>query len=264
VLAAAAFIPRVGAPVDSRTALAGGLLAGGTCAILAIFPLGGWAAGAMTAVRGADLAPWALLLAPAVLFTVGLLLPLQPLGTRTPLANTLLGLGLVTALLSGVQALRDRASAYGRVLIADLALAAAALGTLHPQAQLGGYLIVLSHLCAAPLLLNPARPGLERQRRMAWLSLVTVPPLPGFWGRFLCLQAFAAAGTRVSTPAYVAVVVLNAVALRGLVGRDLEPRPGTPPASFGRRVLAWAVVAALFGLGLAPQPIAHQLFGVAS
>ena len=262
LLAAAAFIPRAGPAIDTRTALAGGLLAGGISAILAIVPLGGWAAAAMGALRGADVAPWALLVAPAILFTSGLLLPIQPSGTRTPLANTLLSLGLVTSLYNAVQALRDRRTAYGRVLIADLAFAAAALGTLHPSAQLGGYLIVLSHLCAAPLLLNPARAGLERQRRMAWLSLVTVPPLPGFWGRFLCLQAFSAAGNRVSTPAYVAVILLTAVAVRGLAGRGVSPLPDTPPAGMGGRALGWVVVAALFGLGLAPDPIARQVFGV--
>ncbi|HXA30530.1 MAG TPA: hypothetical protein VN193_17490 [Candidatus Angelobacter sp.] len=262
LLAAAAFIPRAGPAIDTRTALAGGLLAGGISAILAIVPLGGWAAAGMSALRGADVAPWALLLAPALLFTVGLLLPAQPLGTRTPLANTLLGLGLVTAIYSALQALRDRRSAYGRVLIADLAFAAAALGTQHTTALLGGYLIVLAHLCAAPLLLNPARAGLERQRRMAWLSLVTVPPLPGFWGRFLCLQAFSAAGNRVSIPAYAAVVVLTAVAVRGLAGRGTSPHRETPPAGMAGRALGWVVVAALFGLGLAPEPIARHVFGV--
>lgn len=262
LLAAAAFVPRAGPAIDTRTALAGGLLAGGICAILAIVPLGGWAAAAVSTLRGADVAPWALLVAPAVLFTAGLLLPLQPLGARTPLANTLLSLGLVTALFNAVQALRDRAAAYGRVLIADLALAAAALGTLHSPAQLGGYLIVLSHLCAAPLLLNPAREGLSRQRRMAWLSLVTVPPLPGFWGRFLCLQAFSAGGNRVSIPAYVAVAVLTAVAVRGLAGRGVAPQRDTPAATMAGRALAWVVVAALFGLGLAPDPIARHVFGV--
>jgi len=262
LLAAAAFVPRAGPAVDTRTALAGGLLAGGICATLAIVPLGGWAASAISTLRGADVAPWALLVAPAILFTAGLLLPSQPLGARTPLANTLLGLGLVTAIFNAVQALRDRSAAYGRVLIADLSLAAAALGTLHSPAQIGGYLIVLSHLCAAPLLLNPARDGLGRQRRMAWLSLVTVPPLPGFWGRFLCLQAFSAAGNRVSVPAYVAVAILTAVAVRGLAGRGAAPPHDTPAASMPGRALGWLVVAALFGLGLAPAPIAAHVFGV--
>ncbi len=263
LLAAAAFIPRAGPAIDTRTALAGGLLAGGVCATMAIVPLGGWAAAAVSTLRGADVAPWAMLVAPAVIFTTGLFLPGLPAGARTPLANTLLGLGLVTSLFNGVQALRDRAAAYGRVLIADLALAAAALGTLHSPSQRGAYLIVLSHLCAAPLLLNPAREGLGRQRRMAWLSLVTVPPLPGFWGRFLCLQAFSAAGNRVSTPAYVAVALLTAVAVRGLAGRGAAVQPDTQPARVGGRALGWLVVAALFGLGLAPAPIAAHVFGVA-
>ncbi len=262
LLAAAAFVPRAGPAVDTRTALAGGLLAGGISAELGLVPLGGWVAGAISAVRSVDLAPWVLLLAPAMLFSVGVLLPLQAPGTRTPLANTLFGLGLATALYNAVQAMRDRGTAYGRVVLADLALAASALGTQHSPAKLGGYLIVLCHLCAAPLLLNPARPGLERQRRMAWLALVTVPPLPVFWGRFLALQAFATAGTAASIPAYVAVAVLTAVAVRGLVGRGVPPPPDTPPAGIAGGALAWAVVAALLALGFAPEPISLHVFGV--
>jgi len=225
-------------------------------------PLGGWGAAAVSAVRAADLAPWLLLLAPAVLFTTGIFLPFLPSGSRTPLANTLLGLGLVTAIFSGVQALRDRQSAYGRVVIADLALAAGALGTLHPPARLGGYLIVLTHLCAAPLLLNPMRIGLERQRRLAWLALTSLPPLPGFWGRFLVMQAFFLGGNRESVPAYLAVGLLTAVSIRALAGRGLPPPPDTPPAGRAQHVAGWLVVAALFGLGLAPEPIARSVFGV--
>jgi hypothetical protein len=262
LLAASAFLPGAGPAVDTRTALAGGLLAGGICAQLALVPLGGWGAAAVSAVRSADVAPWLLLLAPAVLFSTGIFLPLLAPGTRTPLANTLLGLGLVTALYSGLQAVRDREAAYGRVLIADLALSAAALGTLHSPARLGGYLVVLSHLCAAPLLLTPARQGLERHRRLAWLALTSLPPLPGFWGRFLLLQAFYQGGNRVAVPAYLAVALLTAVAVRGLAGRGLQPRPDTPPVGRAAAVVGWVAVAALFGLGLAPEPIVHSVFGL--
>lgn len=262
LLAAAAFLPGAGPAIDTRSALAGGLLAGGICAELGLVPLGGWAAAAVGAVRAADLAPWLMLLAPALLFSTGILLPVLAPGSRTPLANTLLGLGLVTAIFSAAQALRDRGAAYGRVVIADLALAAAALGTQHSPGRLGGYLLVLTHLCAAPLLLNPPRPELERQRRLAWLALTSLPPLPGFWGRFLVLQAFFAAGNRVSTPAYIAVALLTAVAIRALVGRGAPAPLDTPPASFTQQLVGWVVVAALFGLGLAPEPIAHSVFGL--
>jgi hypothetical protein len=262
LLAAAAFLPGAGPAIDTRTALAGGLLAGGVCAELAMVPLGGWGAAAVSAVRAADLAPWLLLLAPATLFSTGILLPTLPLGARTPLANALLATGLLTALYSAAQALRDRASSYGRVAIADLGLAAAALGTQHSPARLGGYLLVLAHLCAAPLLLHQPRPGLHRQRRLAWLALTTLPPLPGFWGRFLVLQAFFAAGNRVSTPAYVAVALLTAVAVRSLAGRGQAPDAESPPAGGAGEAVAWLAVAALIGLGLAPEPIARMVFGI--
>jgi hypothetical protein len=66
----------------------------------------------------------------------------------------------------------------------------------------------------------------------------------------------------VSIPAYAAVVILTAVAVRGLAGRGTATQQDTPPAGMGGRALAWVVVAALFGLGLAPEPIARHVFGV--
>src|SRR5437899_11439067 len=127
LLGGATFLPVAGAAVDARRALTGALLAGGVAAIVALVPVGGWAAAAFGNVRGPDLAAWALLVAPALLLSVGVLLPGLPAPARDPLANVLLVLGLMSAIFGGVQALTGPAgSRYGRVLVADLALAAAA------------------------------------------------------------------------------------------------------------------------------------------
>ena len=74
-------------------------------------------------VRGADIAPWALLVAPTALLGAFALFPALPPGARNPFQNVLLVTGLLSAVWGGLMALRTPEPArYGRVLIADLAL----------------------------------------------------------------------------------------------------------------------------------------------
>jgi hypothetical protein len=261
LIAAAAFLPGAGSAVDTRTALAGGCLAAGVSALLALLPLGGWAAACTGVVRGVDVAPWALLLAPTVLLCTGALLPTLPPGARNPLANVLLCLGVVSALWGSLMALRSpEPLRYGRVLITDLALAAAGLGSTHPTGRLGGFVLLLTHLGAAPLLLHAARSGLGRQRRLAWLGLSGLPPAPAFWGRYLVLLGLASANWTAFLVGLAATAALLGTAARALAGgwRPTE----SMPASQGVRLLAWAVALALLALGFAPAALTGDVFGV--
>jgi hypothetical protein len=260
LLAAAAFLPGAGPAVDTRTALAGGCLAAGVAALIALLPLGGWAAACTGVVHGADLAPWALLLAPSLLLEAAVLLPGLPPGARIPFANVLLCLGVVSALWGGLMALgSSEAARYGRVLISDLALAAAGLGSTHQAGRLGAVVIVLTHLCAAPLLLHGPRPGLRRPRWLAWLGLSGLPPTPAFWGRYLVLLGLTAANWSTFLVGLGAASALLGAAARAL-GRG--PRPGeAAPASPATRLLAWAVAAALLALGFAPAALTGDVFG---
>ena len=262
LLVGAALVPVAGARVDTRTALAGGLLAGGVSALLALLPLGGWAAAAGRVVRGTDLAPWAFLLAPAVLFTSGVLLPGLPPGTSTPFANVLLDLGLISALWGGLQAAREPwAGRYPRILLADLALAAAGLGSTHSQGHLGGFVLVMTHLCAGPLLLHPPRPGTSGQRRLAWLTMTGIPPSPSFWGRFMVLAGLGATDSR----ALVAGLVVAALLLVGAARSLLEEGSGDlAPAGVVTRALAWMVALAAVAVGFAPWAVTSRVFGIAA
>jgi hypothetical protein len=262
LIAAAAFLPGAGPTLDARTALAGGCLAAGVSALLALIPLGGWAAASTGLVRGADVAPWALLVAPTVLLGSLALMPGLPPGARNPFANVLLVMGLVSALWGGLMALRSTEPArYGRVLIADLALAAAGLGSTHASGRLGCFVLVLTHLGAAPLLLHTARSALDRQRRLAWLSLSGLPPTPAFWGRYLVLLSLAAASGTALLAGLAASAALMGTAARALAGGW---RPGDAlPAPRVTRVLAWSVALGLLGLGFAPAWLTTGVFGSA-
>ena len=262
LIAAAAFLPAAGPTLDARTALAGGCLAAGAAALLALLPLGGWAAAATGVVRGADIAPWALLVAPTVLLGAFALFPALPPGARNPFQNVLLVTGLLSAVWGGLMALRTPEPArYGRVLIADLALGAAGLGSTHGPGRLGCFVLVLTHLGAAPLLLQSARSALDRQRRLAWLGLSGLPPTPAFWGRYLVLLGLSAANADALLLGLVASAALTGTAARALAGgwRALDALP----APLATRMLAWAVALGLLVLGLSPEWLTVQVFGPA-
>jgi hypothetical protein len=262
LLAAATFLPTsLGPVVDVRTTVAGALLASGVGALLALVPLGGWAASAAGGVRGTDLALWTVLLAPAVLLSAGAALPALPAPTQNAFATDLLVLSLLSGIYSSVQAVRAQPEArYGRVWIADLALAAAGLASLHDAGRLGGMLLILTHLTIGPMLLHAPRRGVERQHRLAWLALTGIPGAAGFWGRLLVLEALAETSGVVLVMGLATAAAITAAAVRALVASD--PPPSGRPAAFPVRMLAWLVCLAVLVLGFAPATIAEHVFGV--
>lgn len=260
LLAAATLFPATLGQEDARARVAGALLATGAGALLALVPLGGWATAAVTAVRGADLALWTLLLAPALLLSLGAALPALPAATRDAAATDLLALGLLSGIYSAVQAFRaPPAARYGRLWIADLALAAAGLASLHDAGRLGGMLIVLTHVAVGPLLLHAPRPGLERPHRVAWLTLTGLPPMPAFWGRLLVLEGLAQTSGVSLALGLAAVAGTTVTTVRALVATDGETagRTAGPLA----RALGWTVCLGALSLGLAPAAIAERVFG---
>jgi formate hydrogenlyase subunit 3/multisubunit Na+/H+ antiporter MnhD subunit len=206
------------------------------------------------------------MIAPAVLLSAERIqLALPPLGSAT-FARIILAMGLATAVWGGLQAVRanpDRR--YARVFIADLGLAAAAIGAGHPGlAQSGGLFLVLTHLVTGPLLLQRVQPATSRPRRVAWLLLSGIPPAPSFWGRFLLLEALGQVSSAVLVFALLAMGLLFLSAVLGArPARDREEPGGQSPGSRGlaTRAAAWLVVAAGLALGVASQSGAALIFG---
>ena len=261
ILAGAVVVPTEAPPSDVRAALAGALIAAGVSALLGLVPMGGWAAGAGAAVRGADLAAWAFLLAPAVLLSVSSGLASIAGRTADALAAVLLLLGLASALYGGVHAvLAQGVERYGRLLLADFGLAAAGLGSRQSAGSLGVLLILLAHLCAGPLLLNAPRPGLERVHRLAWLALSGLPPSVSFWGRLLVLEALVATNGLALLVALAAGAAMLAAAMRGVV--HPEDLTQGSAASAALRALGWVLAVVALALGFAPGWAAGHLFGV--
>lgn len=261
ILAGAVVVPAQAPPSDVRAALAGALIAAGASALLGLLPVGGWAAGAGSAVRGADLAAWGFLLAPAVLLSVSAGLGSIAGRTADALAGVLLVLGLGSALYGGVHAvLVQGVERYGRLLLADIGLAAAGLGSRQSAGTLGMLLVLLAHLVAGPLLLNAPRPGLERVHRLAWLALSGLPPSISFWGRLLIFEALVATNGVALLVALTAGAAILAAAMRGVVHpEDLtQGSVASPPL----RALGWALGVAAVVLGFMPGWAAGHLFGV--
>lgn len=210
LVAASPFLPLSGFTTGARPVVVGGLFIAGVAALLAIYPLGGWAAGILSALRPLDVAPWMVLLVPVVLLLAERI-PEGVLGDGAPIYDhILLVLGLGSAVWGGLWAVRGPArTRYGRIFMADVALCVAAVGGPHNSpAVTGALIIILTHLTLAPILLRTAESGLLWPRRVAWALLSGVPPSPAFWGRFLLLEALAA-GNVVSTIA--AVVAMTAI-----------------------------------------------------
>jgi hypothetical protein len=204
------------------------------------------------------------LLAPAVLLSTVRLTAALPSASALVFGRALLAMALVTAVWNGLQAARAHLSArYGRVFLADLALAAAAVGgTRSSVALTGGLLIVLTHLLLGPVLLPlHEEPRRRRQQRVAWALLSGLPPTPSFWGRFLVLEALAQTNAALLYPALVAgALVFVAATLACLPGQMRRPGAAPRPGMLATGV-SWLLVGGGVALGLAPQGITSMIFG---
>ena len=262
LLAASPFLPLSGTTTGALPFLVAGLLVAAVASLLAVYPLGGWAAGILGSLRPLDVAPWLVLVVPVVLLLTERI-PAGVLGTGVPLfEHVLLVIGLGSAVWGGIWAVRGQArTRYGRIFMSDIALAVAAVGGQRVSpAVIGALVILLTHLIVAPILLRPVEAGLVWPRRVAWALLSGVPPSPSFWGRFLLLGALAA-GNITSTVA--AVIAMSAIFVATVLACSTKTvaapvfgwRPRVPEAA------AWLLVAGGIAVGLAPQSIAGFVFG---
>ncbi len=262
LVAASPFLPLSGFTTGARPLLVGALLAFGVAALLAIYPLGGWAAGVLGSLRPLDVAPWIVVLVPVVL-VIAERIPNGVLGDGIPVfEHVLLVIGLGSAVWGGVWAVRGPARMrYGRIFMTDVALCIAAVGgTRSSPAVTGALIIVLTHLTVAPILLRPLDAGLAWPRRVASALLSGVPPSPSFWGRFLLLEALAA-GNVGSTIA--AVIAMTAIFVATVMACSMRDTVSAGATWLGRlpEAAAWLLVAAGIAIGVAPQAVSLFVFG---
>lgn len=257
LIAVSLLLPAVSS--GGQPGMVGGLLVVGVLALAAVAPLGGWAAGALVDVPAPDFATWLVLLAPTVLLCAFSIPAALPLLGRLAFQHTILACGLISAVWSSLMSLRARpATRYGRVAIADLGLVAAGVGTGEAAAVAGGLVLILTHLVAAPVLLQRPRPGLGPPRRLVWLAICGLPPSPAFWGRFLILQACIAFSFSVAAACVVAggLVTVTAV-LTVAQGEAVEGAR----AAHHKVAVAWVIAAVALAVGVLPMGAVHLVFG---
>jgi hypothetical protein len=151
---------------------------------------------------------------------------------------------------------------YGRVFMADIALCIAAVGGAPVSpAMTGALIIVLTHLCVAPILLRPEGAGLLWPRRVAWALLSGVPPSSTFWGRLLLLEALAAGNVGSTIAAVIAMASIFVATVMACSGRAL-PRPTRGWRGRLPEIAAWLLLAVGIAIGLAPQSLTRFVFGV--
>jgi hypothetical protein len=262
LIAASPLLPLSGFTSGARPVVVAALLAAGVASLLAVYPLGGWAAGIVGSLRPLELAPWLVLVVPVVLLLAERI-PGGVLGDGVPLfEHVLLVLGLGSGLWGGVWAAYGPARArYGRVFMADVALCIAAVGGARSSPAVSGALIiVLTHLTIAPILLRGGDAGTQWPGRAAWALLSGVPPSPSFWGRFLILEALAA-GNIGSTVA--AVLAMTAIFIATVLACSSRTVAAPSPAWRARvpEAVAWLLVGVGVALGLAPQSLSGFVFG---
>jgi hypothetical protein len=262
LLAVAAFTPLTTAALDPRPALVGALAAVGLGAIIGLLPLGGWAVTALEALPPAEAAAWPLIIAPAALLCV-----VRAAGGLPPVGLSVFGHllligGLSTAAWHGVLAVIRPSGRYHRVLLADLGLAAATVGSGLPGLALTIVLLgTLTHLVCAPLLLAEGRLP-HRVRVLSWLLLSGVPPAPSFWFRLLAVQAAAAVGPQATIPLLGAWAAITLAVLLAVRSPDSGTDPDTtlPPLWLTTPVYVLLLAAGL-AVGLAPTGALRLVFG---
>ena len=266
LVAAAPFLPVDPTSLPPRAHIAGGLLAGGVAAGFALVPVGGWVAGGSRLVRGASLAPWALLLVPALVLTTQPLQGMLPTEARLTFAAVLLPAGTVSAVWGALRGSRGRPTRerYPRVLLADLGLVAMGLATptagrppgepspgAHPPLRRPRSLSRSRHApgpaCAASPgwrsagpsragLLGALRPWSRAHRRRSGARCWPSPsrwPAPSCWSRCVPRRRVGRATRRRPPP-----------------GRAARPPPGSPPlAALIGRPAAGPALRALLGVG---------------
>jgi hypothetical protein len=262
LVAASPFLPLTGFTTGARPIVVATLLATGVAALLAVYPLGGWAAGIIGSLKPIDVAPWQVLLVPVVLI-IAERIPGGVLGDGSPIfEHLLLVVGLGSAVWGGFWAARGSpAMRYGRVFMADIALCVAAVeGAAASPALTGALIILVTHLCLAPILLRPERAGLLWPRRVAWALLSGVPPSPTFWGRLLLLEALAAGNVGSTIAAVIAMASIFIATVMACSSRAVV----TPARGWRGRVpelAAWLLLAVGIAIGLAPQSLMRFVFG---
>jgi hypothetical protein len=261
--AASPFLPVDVAAVAPRAHLAGALLAGGIAAGFGLVPLGGWVIGGARLVRGASLAPWALLLLPALLLSVQPLQAVLPTAARATFGGILLPVGAISAAWAAGRGLGAAdGERYAHVLLSDLGLVAMGLATPQPGARLGSLLLMLTHLCVGPLLVQDPPAAGPRPRRVAWAALSGIPPGPAFWGRFALVTALTAGfGGTVLLAVLPVTGGALVIAIRAARAAPVTPPPAARPGR-AQRLAAWVPPLAAVTVGLLPSASLHALLGV--
>ena len=263
LMATAPFVPVPTSATGPWPILVGGLLAVGAGCLLPLLPLSGWVVGGSRRVSATDLSAWALLLTPALLVTLTSIPAELPDAARVHFTGVLLTVGLLSAIWNGAQTLLARSDRrpYTRVLLGDVGLAAAAIGTAQTGVNAAVLLLILLHLAVGPALLSPARQGLRHARAVAWLAVSGVPLSPAFWGRLLVMSVCAATSMAALVTATIAAVLLSLGALRWTLRAENPLDERADLIAIGS---SWVAAAAAVALGIFPHIATQFVFGVGS
>ena len=219
----------------------------------------GWLHSSLSTLPAASAAPWPFFMLPAVLLSLTRIGDSFPSDARVLLLHWLMIAGLVSAIWNAINSITAAPEQrYARVLLADVSLFLAAIGTHTTEAESGAVLILICHLITAPLLLQRPEAMLRRQRILGWIAMSGLPLLPSFWGRFLVLQGTAAVSGYAAFGCALTLGLLFIAGIRVITGRhNSEPMPRLN----ARPLLAWFPVVGAAAFGVAPALIAGVILG---